>query len=595
MKKPAGIALITTFMLLSVLAIMTLSLVYLSRDQALSSVTYSARRAAQGSAEAGIAHALSEMSQDRGWNTGFSDRPTRWETGTFSCEFGNPAGPYVEGTSINNLEGEAAAHGPDGPNTIPPRTGYLLMEGSARGHKVTIEAFVGDRELPQVKTAVLAESEIEFVGETDIRGLENLDGEKTSGDVHSNQPDGMGIHWVGPTGHLEVEGDLKTTSADSDAIQLESGDSPHQVGTLTTDVDRAEPPDLGIEESIAANMGASDPGPLSSTLNTLAEGKYYKDGDVEVQGDLVLESGVELYVNGNLKVNGSITGQGTVMVDGTTELFGTSIVTSSNRLALLSTGDVELKGFDGTAWLNSLPEAGQVLDDINTVVGDMLPVLDDPTPPSGSWGNNSFLDRSNHELHWIKKPESEPYYPLVPAPDTPQAFPPIYHGDIPQGRIRKLHEIVQAQPSSPTQQFVLEKMLLLDKFVEPRAQAPDPEDFLASPGMDYRGGMDCLTSTGGYDSLTGAERDAARLLLRNIVADFSPDRLGHAYFDGLIYSEGNVRAHSELIVVGSVIAAGGSITTQDRMSVVFVNDYFEPSDDTIKIGGQIVVRAWSIR
>ena len=98
-----------------------------------------------------------------------------------------------------------------------------------------------------------------------------------------------------------------------------------------------------------------------------------------------------------------------------------------------------------------------------------------------------------------------------------------------------------------------------------------------------------------YLDLEPHEREAAKSALKNIMNEFTMDRMGQAFFDGFLYAEGSFKAHSEVTIMGSVVSAGGEISTHDSSRVIFMEDYFSPGDGALRLRGQMAVRAWSVR
>ena len=106
-------------------------------------------------------------------------------------------------------------------------------------------------------------------------------------------------------------------------------------------------------------------GPLSLSGIT-----RFDNGDVTVQGDLGLDNGLA-YVAGNLRVTGSLQGVGAIIVGGTTEIGKAVRLSTSDNVALISQGDLRLRG-DGQerSFFQGLLCTGGVLSaDHLTIVG----------------------------------------------------------------------------------------------------------------------------------------------------------------------------------------------------------------------------------
>jgi len=81
---------------------------------------------------------------------------------------------------------------------------------------------------------------------------------------------------------------------------------------------------------------------------------YYAGSSREITGDIVLDN-ARLYIQGDLTVHGSIKGTGAVYVSGDTTLSGDAeVVANEDGVVIFSHGNVQLKGFSATEWMNSV-------------------------------------------------------------------------------------------------------------------------------------------------------------------------------------------------------------------------------------------------
>ncbi|MCE7874998.1 hypothetical protein DYH09_32180 [bacterium CPR1] len=88
----------------------------------------------------------------------------------------------------------------------------------------------------------------------------------------------------------------------------------------------------------------------------------------------------------------------------------------------------------------------------------------------------------------------------------------------------------------------------------------------------------------------GYDMDKAHALIRNHIAAVSYDKLGNSYFQGLVYSNGNITASNQISVVGAMVC-NGQLTLGNGTSVVYVEDFFGGANPLVVAGGTSL-RTW---
>jgi hypothetical protein len=539
MGQRRGFVLITVFLLTSLMLLMVLSLLGLARRDTFGTKTQLDRVAARLVAEAGLAHAIQELTADPEWTAGFLGQPSAFQRGEYSLRFPAAGQTPTPEHSLNNLLSdnplEAAGL------VVPPRSAYLVVTGQVSDRRETVKAML-TRDVSLGSAAALSASgRIDLRGRVSVEGLSSIEGEPLEADVHSNlkSADDNTVTWapLDSGDRVKVSGKVSSSDADSDTIDFGSDASLFDVtGGFETDALPLSPSPLDVAALVAANSGAPAPG-LGGGSGTVAGGVWHHQGDLVINGDLDLESGAELYVSGSLTVNGAIRGQGSVYVANDTTFQGDAFVDGSNRVALLGGGDVNLMGFDGEEYLRGLgPAASEHLDNINTTIATMTDLIDNHSP-SAIMGNVGPLDRLKHQISG--RPTDESYDPSMP-----------------NNQLGRLMEIVEAQPEGPTRTFVLAQMKeYYDLFYWEPGQDKEAgaNAFMENPSVFQDFALEAV-----FDMGAGYYSDPAAALgkVRYVVSNLGYDRLGHSFFQGLVYSNGNIRAQQGVSVIGALVADG---------------------------------------
>lgn len=419
-----------------------------------------------------------------------------------------------------------------------------------------------------VSGALMAGGKISLSGNVAVDGLQSFQGKDSETFLHTNSPQAEAISWTQaqPTDQLAVSGALSLASAGRPALP-----------PALKVVEKASPLEfLGIQVATAVTAKAESPALTLSPPRTIVPGGvYYLDNPPPYEGVLVLEDGAELYINGAFHCQGTIVGQGTVYVAGDLSLKGSSEITSANRVALLCSGDLLLEGFEGTSFLKKIEKAKRPLEVLDKLFSELEYLTDHPqfAPPStipdipekvippgdassGIFGNWGALDRINHQL----------YNPDIAI---------IYDTRLDQGVLPELEKLLEIREPSPERDFALAKVHTLGRFFWYLPDHPTKvtalEDFRAVPRSTKVGGVDAV-----YDVIDPEKKEdfALALVVRNIAKDHHSAWIGHAVFEGFLYSNGNITVDKEMIVHGAAMA-DGDIQLRDAKVTYFADMFAE--------------------
>lgn len=503
-------------------------------------------------AQAGIVEAVTELENDDAWVTGFTNKSLAGVPGTYTLTFNTTGAPFTEFESVNNSDGM----NPDnyqGANKVPAGCASLVVTAEVGMARRTVEAIV------RVNNGeYLARYPIHSGGRVVMRGDVLVNGIKSQsdptavpGDIRSTLSTNVNdiIYWDngGGTGTADITGTVGTTSNAAGAVNL-SGYTPDggvEIGT-------PQPPvrDVNILAKIAAKTGAATPTINTSGTTLLSGGgDYYYSGDLTINGDLKLQ-GVQLYVDGALTVNGSITGDGAVYVGGDTKFMGDARVTASSpdKIALFSQGNVELEGFDGTAYMNSITgdstltaawnQLGNSIHDFQTELGS-----------SPSLGVGSTLDMIRSEISNAGSTHG-----------TTNGRTPNAAGTL----VSRLN----AQPQSSARDAMITKFQELEDLFYAHSNGSSAEiaalNALANNNL-ITGSFDAAIDNGRYDLVN--------LMLAYAQAiDYTS--LGTSYFQGLVFTHGSLYAHHEVTILGAVVAKDDGT----QSSVTIGSDTVDPGD-----------------
>jgi len=537
----------------TVLLTMLKGLAFLATSNSFKTQTHLSQTGALYSAEAGFADVMYQLENDAGWTTGFSQKPLTESPGRYTVVFNTSGAPYKKTESVNNLQSDTTADSFLGEDTVPPYTALIIVQSEYMGRERTILATVSRGAPTSLYPGFIASGKIALRGDVYINGVEDLiTGTATDAGIYSRQtttgsplitwePNGLGDRAI-------IDSEVGVASTDPDTMDFGSNPSLYSVNNFKTDVSGLTNSVPDIQAEVSGKSGLPSPSlqPLGTT--TISGGEFYQGGDVSLDGDLILDGGT-LYVDGNLTVNGSIKGEGAVYVTGDSSFFGDAAVTakSGDVVALYSKGDVKLSGFDGTAYLEAAvasdPQAQLWWDQTKTTVADMKGLINSNPAADfmGNTGSQGPVAQNLEEMRWALSDYSSIG---VTQADTWKGHDTAL--------LNKLATHIQSQPASSARDFILEKFLDLQKLVSiddnsnPFNSGQNKAQIVAnwkSGDRTLAGILDACASNGSPE-LMGE--------LITLADQFSPDKLGSAFFRGVIYTNGFVYATSDVHIIGSM-------------------------------------------
>lgn len=599
-----ALALVSVLLFAVLLLVLTLTLVRGASAHSQGATAHSQRLAAGYLAEAGLAEAIEQLQANPSWRVGFPHERSYWQSGSYHLHFSSGPG-FASTDSVNNLDSDVAVAGPHGPATVPARSAYLVITGQVGMVTRTIEATLGPRTLSSFGGPLLADGPIGLGGATQVDGIETYGGEVTQVTVHSNfggTPGLPTIRWdpLNSADRLRVTGNLTAVDPRPPAQVFQLNGS-YSVDDQLSDQSKITPPDVNVAGEVAAHSGAPSPG-LTGLNTVLGPGDHYLSTDTDYAGNIVLQDGANLYVGGDLEITGSITGKGAVFSSGNVTLSGSADVSSKNRVGLAAEGDVTLQGFDGNKYLRDLPGGPHILNDIKRVTEKMDYYLQHPdeavdpmpAPTAGTlptWasnrvlGNMGALDRLNGSLGGESANDLRFFHDV--APD----------------RVGALVELVNAQPPTSQKTFVLNQLTKLKTLTRwtvtsngPESKADGRDKFMAAPGLDHPIALDCMFDT--LEELDSSEQERGLRMVRDLLSNFSVDRLGNANFEGIVYARGSIHVLNQIHVRGGLVAAGGHVNEVglgSGSSLTYIKDFFGHDEQAVVFGAGLSLRHWAVR
>lgn len=574
-----GIALISVLLMTSLLLLMVLSLYISARGGLFGSVVHERQVACLNVAEAGLADAMDAL-ETSGFalTSGPLSGTLPGVRGSWEVNF-RDSGPYTPLDSVNNLSGAAAADSYRGAGSVPPHTALIVVQARVADNTRVVEAMVS-RSSTGVNTnnAIQVGGTLSMAGDVEVDGIQSFDDlTEVPGNIHSNAASGTAISWDG-SGSARVTGKVSSVAPGGAAIDLNGyvpeGGLPAPGGTMV--------PFPAVNIPALVSSKSSSPTPIIPAVGaaTLGSGDFYLTGPVTINGDLDLGDS-HLYVNGDLTVNGSISGTGSVHVTGDTSLQGSARIEVGDKdaVAVFSGGDVNLTGFKGSEYLETLagldPQAKTYLDNANLTMSEMITQLDNP---SVNLYADSDLDRMRRTL----------------GHDTATAWT---YQSRPADCLGNLALRIEAnQPaSSPTRDFLLKKLdALSEGYHFGGTYGNDNTSLFANMPAAAGTVVADFLATGKLDGLVDAINDSTNLALapqlQKTLDWISFDGLGSSYFRGLVYANGNVVAQNQVTVVGSLMARG-NVTLSEGTRVTYVQDLFD--DPTVLgMGNSLTVETW---
>lgn len=551
--KQRGIALLLVILVTIVLAILSRTVALTAAQRGFDSLSYVTTAKSTLIAEAGTQFVIDEISRDTAFDTDQTDRPLTTMGGSFSIDFVTPGTSGVTPLqSVNNLEGTELVDGPRGADSVPPGVLDLVLLVNTGSEQRVFETLVRRPASTLNLAAIQSAGEIRLLGTVSIDGIQDPASEvEVDGGLHSSIADASAngiISWAtqGFGDTANVTGKVTTTSPSGSAIDMTGANIG---GGTETGIPAPPSEDEGILSQIASKSSATPLSPPPVGLVQPGAGEFYAGSDISIDGDLILEDS-DIYVNGDLEVNGSIQGTGTVWVSGETRFRGDAIIRTSTEdsVSLMSHGNVELEGFAGLEYLQTLatgdPVFNQNLSDTETAITEIKAAIDANPDPTSMVGGEP-LDQDTQE--WRRVLADARYGPAGYENNT----------------LEYLRDRVATEPPSPTRDFMVSRLDGLHRVYAESATVPGGETANAIDALTKWQAGDLESAAGYWDYITEYESiigtppnaDVYSQLI-NYGRQTSFDKLGTSSFRGVVHTNGSFLAENEVTVVGQVRATG---------------------------------------
>lgn len=580
-RKQQALALFITLLLMSVLSIMAVSLVLLTRQQALGAIEAQRQCLAHQAAEAGLAHAVHMLGADPAWNG--SAQPHTLSDGQASYRLCFGPGPL---DSIKNLEGSTPLPGAYG--VVPPGGVWLTAVGRCGTTTRILDAILARPSLPLLEVALLATGRIEMHGNVHVEGRETAVSERVPAGLHSNfrspgNPSLPSISWTPLQGSDQAVVHGPVTSSDprdvSETIRFQGT---HQVDETLSSQPTRQMARYDIQRMVAGARDEGQPVTLTGAETWLDGGKHFVSAaEVRYAGDIILENGAELYIDGNLDLEGSIRGSGSVVVNGATHLRGDVDINPKAHVALLSRGDVHIEGYDAKSYLDSVSAAQPLLGHIQDTLHEMHALLQ--TGHTSHLSNYGTLDKLNHHLN-----DAGAQGHAVAVPGRPAAL------------LRDLRGVLESQPADAQgrRNFLLRKLGKMEVWHNHNGdKMAHLLNFVARPSLNSERALEGLCDVGAQavaeGRITHSQLRNAMLLAANICRNNQLEKLSSSYFQGLVYTDGSFRASKEVVLTGALLA-NRDIVLEQGTTVTFLKELFE-GEEALKLPGKLEVVTWSVR
>ena len=597
-----GIALFLTLGFTALLVMMLTATLTSTHGGNIFSQDYHGKTAALYAAETGLAMVQQELEANPNWTGGFNGADTPFGMGKVWVSFG---------PSVNNLIPSSPGIHLTGPyGSVAPGTAFIRVEGRAQGQTEVIECVLGRKSEDFLSSAIVATGKIQFDEGIDISGrVSSEDLTPSEADVISNydrdapwENGTAPINWdSSATPNDRIAGTVRSASPSANSI------SPNLVAISSdslTDQAPVSVENVDIEQAVSQKSGVSSR--IDDVPTAPFVGEYYEGGDKVVRGDIILNN-ASLYVNGDLRVLGSIRGVGAVYVTGDTTFAGDSTVLSNeDGVVLYSQGNVHLRGFNGTEWLDNLAYARGRNSEWTDTKECIRRLTDALTEFSE---NPQFTAAANPKLAPppttppISDPTADDYYwsseagiltsTLGTSFDSSFWPPGISHDNL----LHTIANMIAAEPGVggdyDTQRFMLKKFsvlrtpdnsavtndVLLDALgVHDPGGTPDgtpgevlvhnfedgvTEGHVRADGLQVELLLAAAIIHGesmgpprftSYAGLTEEQLRTALLKHAHWLEMYSFDRMGESYFQGNIYTRGAIYTSNEVTLLGSLAA-----------------------------------------
>jgi len=592
-----GIALFLTLGFTAILVMMLTATLTSTHGGNIFTQDYHGKTAALYVAETGLAMVQEELESDPNWVAGFNGQATPLGTGKVWVRFGSTE-------SVNHLippDPDVSKPGPYGP--VSPGTAFIRVVGRAQGQTEVIECVLGKKSEDFLSSAIVATGKIQFDEDVDITGrVSSEDLSLADADVISNydedSPWGNGVppvNWSGSSSPGDViSGTIRSASPPNTSISPNLKSISDQ---WLTDHAPVSVENVNIEQAVGSKSGV--PGGIPTIPSGPLSGERYEGSSVTVAGDLILD-GASLYVRGDLKVLGSIRGVGAVYVTGDTTFAGDStVISNEDGVVLYSKGNVHLRGFDGTEWMDAVAaahgitlewnETKESMKRLTTYLGDFAanpvfsasanpalapppdtPVVSNPTADDFYWRSEAGL------VMFMLGTYTDPIFrpPGITQSDLLKTVTDVVNSELPTGAdydtqrfMAKKFRVLKGDSSVSTGENLLDALGVnatgADNGLVQSFQSGPEEGYVNAKGLQVELLLAAAVIHGNplgpprytsYAGLTADELKVALLKHAHWMEMYDFDRLGESYFQGNIYTRGAIYTSNEITLLGSLCA-----------------------------------------
>lgn len=221
--------------------------------------------------------------------------------------------------------------------TLPGESAYLQAVGVERGVERAMECMLY---IPKYPWAVAAGGDIKIQGQSRIASVQNM---ADAADPSKELPGHILTNSATGTDALKLEGDQITVTGDAQSSSGANFGNNLIKGEKRLYAANAPIPDIKIESydtssrpDVTTYTNSAGPSEVS--------GFAYRDGSLNFSNGVNLKGGV-LYVKGPITISGQITGEGAIIsTDSVTVTNGVGQLSSNNKVAILSKGDLTVHG-----------------------------------------------------------------------------------------------------------------------------------------------------------------------------------------------------------------------------------------------------------
>ena len=442
---------------MTILAMMVGALIATTSGQNNISQGYGQRISALYVAEAGVADAISQLNTDPSWAPATYVQGMENGLGRYTIEFATGSSPLTH-ESVNNLAGAAAVNGPRGDLTVPPGTAEMVVTANVRGITRQLGVLLTRGVGVNATLPLIVSGKIYLKDGVTVSGITSLtDDTPVESGIHSNSIEDAAdiILWESAAeDQATITGTVSTSSTNSSAINMTGGAGSYSSAGETLAAGTQAFPSVDVVTEVDSNVGAATPIVPITGIPTVVSGGNHSYAGGTIHGDVILDNAT-LYITDDVIINGSITGNGSIYVKGDTTFQGDTkiLAVDDQNIAVHSSGNVTLKGFDGNEFLENVAAGDAAFrayyDDTQLALGDLQALIQDPY---SAWGwnetGNDDVERARRTLGQVGASGGS----LHPGTTNSETF-------------KKMADHLEANyPGDRSAEFLAEKFHELDRF-----------------------------------------------------------------------------------------------------------------------------------